>query len=48
MPFVDTRALRVTERLPGWYGRHFHSANMTFAHCDFRSGSSIHRHFHLQ
>jgi unsaturated pyranuronate lyase len=31
MPFVDISSLHVTERLPGWYGRYFHSASMTFA-----------------
>ncbi|SDR60853.1 Cupin domain-containing protein [Rhizobiales bacterium GAS113] len=46
MPFVDTRSLKVFERLPGWKGRYFHSENMTFAHYDFTRGSSIHEHFH--
>jgi quercetin dioxygenase-like cupin family protein len=46
MPFVDTNTLRVIERLPGWNGRYFHSAHMTFAHYDFTRGSSIHEHFH--
>src|ERR1700690_2216299 len=46
MPFVDTNSLRVIERLPGWYGRYFHSPSMTFAHYDFVGGSSIHEHFH--
>lgn len=46
MPFLDTRTLRVTERLPGWHGRYFHSANMTFAHYDFVKGAAIHEHFH--
>jgi quercetin dioxygenase-like cupin family protein len=46
MPFVDTEKLKVTERLPGWRGRYFHSAHMTFAHYDFKRGSSIHEHFH--
>jgi quercetin dioxygenase-like cupin family protein len=46
MPFVDTSGLPVTERLPGWHGRYFHSPSMTFAHYDFVSGSSIHEHFH--
>jgi len=46
MPFVDTSSLRVIERLPGWNGRYFHSAYMTFAHYDFTRGSSIHEHFH--
>ena len=48
MPFVDTNSLRVTERLPGWYGRYFHSPSMTFAHYDFVRGASIHEHFHPQ
>jgi unsaturated pyranuronate lyase len=46
MPFVDTNSLKVTERLPGWHGRYFHSASMTFAHYDFVRGFSIHEHFH--
>ncbi len=46
MPFLDISSLRVTERLPGWYGRYFHSQSMTFAHYDFVRGSSIHEHFH--
>jgi quercetin dioxygenase-like cupin family protein len=46
MPFIDTNDLRVIERLPGWHGRYFHSASMTFAHYDFVAGSSIHEHFH--
>ena len=48
MPFVDISSLNVIERLPGWYGRYFHSASMTFAHYDFKRGSSIHEHFHPQ
>jgi quercetin dioxygenase-like cupin family protein len=48
MPFVDTSVLNVIERLPGWYGRYFHSPSMTFAHYDFKRGSSIHEHFHDQ
>ena len=48
MPLVDTSSLRVVERLPGWHGRYFHSANMTFAHYDFVCGSTIHEHFHPQ
>jgi quercetin dioxygenase-like cupin family protein len=46
VPFVDTDKLKVIERLPGWHGRYFHSAHMTFAHYDFKRGSSIHEHFH--
>jgi quercetin dioxygenase-like cupin family protein len=48
MPFVDASSLNVTERLPGWYGRYFHSPSMTFAHYDFKCGSFIHEHFHPQ
>ena len=48
MAVIDTRALTVVERLPGWKGRYFHSANMTFAHYEFVRGSSIHEHFHPQ
>lgn len=46
MPFVDTHDLDVIERLPGWHGRYFHSASMTFAHYDFTRGASIHEHLH--
>lgn len=46
MPFVDMNGLKVIERLPGWKGRYFHSASMTFAHYEFAAGSSIHEHFH--
>jgi unsaturated pyranuronate lyase len=46
MPFLDTSGLKVIERLPGWKGRFFHTATMTFAHYDFIAGSSIHEHFH--
>jgi quercetin dioxygenase-like cupin family protein len=48
MPFVETSGLKVIERLPGWHGRYFHSATMTFAHYDFTRGSSIHEHFHAE
>ena len=46
MPIVDIDRLRVFERLPGWQGRYFHTAKMTFAHYDFSRGSSIHEHVH--
>ena len=46
MPFIDTGRLKVSERLPGWHGRYFHTATMTFAHYDFVSGASIHEHIH--
>ena len=46
MAIVEIDTLRVIERLPGWFGRYFHSQNMTFAHYEFHSGASIHEHFH--
>ncbi len=46
VPFIDTDKLEIVERLPGWYGRYFHSQNMTFAHYDFKRGSTIHEHLH--
>ena len=48
MPFLDTRKLAAVEKLPGWHGRLFHSANMTFGRWDFAAGSSIHEHHHPQ
>jgi quercetin dioxygenase-like cupin family protein len=48
MPFLDTSNLRVIERLPGWKGRYFHTAHMTFAHYEFTRGASIHEHSHAQ
>jgi quercetin dioxygenase-like cupin family protein len=48
MPFIDVSSLKVTERLPGWSGRYFHTAHMTFAHYEFKRGSTIHEHFHPQ
>ena len=46
MPFIDTRDLTVVERLPGWKGRYFDSAMMTFGHYVFDDGASIHEHSH--
>jgi quercetin dioxygenase-like cupin family protein len=46
MPFLDTSRLKVVERLPGWKGRFFHTATMTFADYEFTAGSTIHEHFH--
>ena len=48
MTFIDTNKLATVERLPGWRGRYFDSANMTFAHYEFDAGSSIHEHSHPQ
>jgi quercetin dioxygenase-like cupin family protein len=44
----DISQLKVIERLPGWRGRYFDSASMTFAHYEFDAGASIHEHFHPQ
>jgi quercetin dioxygenase-like cupin family protein len=46
MPFLDINALPARERLPGWRGRHFDSASMTFGLWEFDAGSSIHEHAH--
>lgn len=46
--FIDISQLKVIERLPGWRGRYFDSASMTFAHYEFDAGASIHEHFHPQ
>jgi quercetin dioxygenase-like cupin family protein len=46
MAFVDTRQLKVIERLPGWRARIFNSPSMTFAHYEFDAGSTIHEHHH--
>jgi quercetin dioxygenase-like cupin family protein len=48
MSFVDTRELKVVERLPGWRARIFNSPSMTFAHYEFDAGASIHLHSHEQ
>ncbi len=46
MPFLDTRQLRVVERLPGWYGRYFDSQSMSFGDYTFDAGAAIHEHSH--
>lgn len=46
MSFIDTGKLKVIERLPGWKGRYFDSANMTFGHYEFAAGATIHEHSH--
>jgi quercetin dioxygenase-like cupin family protein len=48
MTFIDTAKLPVIERRPGWHGRYFDSANMTFGHYTFDAGASIHGHSHEQ
>src|SRR5882757_6380328 len=46
MPTVDTTALPLKERLPGWREHSFSSESMTFGHYDFLAGSKIHEHCH--
>jgi len=48
MPIVDTSALPVVERKPGWHGRYFNSPSMTFGHYVFDAGATIHDHHHPQ
>jgi quercetin dioxygenase-like cupin family protein len=48
MGFLDIANLPVFEKLPGWRGRYFDSASMTFGHYEFDAGASIHEHFHPQ
>ncbi len=48
MPFIDTSKLPVIERKPGWRGRYFDSATMTFGHYAFDAGAEIHAHSHAQ
>src|SRR5689334_17559583 len=48
MPFLDTSSLPVIERLPGWFGRYFHSGRMTFGLYNFVAGATIHQHYHPQ
>jgi quercetin dioxygenase-like cupin family protein len=48
MPIVEIDKLRVIERLPGWFGRYFHSERMTVALYSFAKNASIHEHQHPQ
>ena len=48
MSVINVKELPVVERLPGWRGRFFHSAHMTFAHYDFDEGARIHEHHHVR
>lgn len=39
----------IADRLPGWSGRFFHSANMTFGHWEIASDATdLHQHHHEQ
>ena len=42
MALIDTNKLPVIERKPGWHGRYFDSANMTFGHYEFDKGAELH------
>ncbi len=46
MSVIDTSALGVGERLPGWRDRTFSTEKMTFAHFTFTAGAAIHEHCH--
>ena len=46
MPFIDTAAIQVKEPRPGWKGRFFSSANMTFGHYEIVAGAWNHAHDH--
>jgi mannose-6-phosphate isomerase-like protein (cupin superfamily) len=49
VPFVDSKSLSRTERLPGWTGRVFHSDNMTFAYYEIAADAvPLHEHHHPQ
>ena len=48
MAFIDTAVLPVIERKPGWHGRYFSSASMTFGHYVFEAGSFNPEHDHPQ
>jgi quercetin dioxygenase-like cupin family protein len=46
MAFVDPASLPAHEPRPGWSGRFFHSAHMTFAYYDIAAGADVHAHEH--
>jgi quercetin dioxygenase-like cupin family protein len=46
MPIIRPDAMKTSERLPGWHGRHCDSATMSFASYTIDAGSSIHEHHH--
>ncbi len=48
MPFIDTHAIEMVEKRPGWFGRIFSSPSMTFADWRFVAGATIHEHGHEQ
>jgi quercetin dioxygenase-like cupin family protein len=44
--FVEVEGLPVLEPRPGWRGRFFHSAHMTFAYYSIAAGAAVHVHSH--
>jgi mannose-6-phosphate isomerase-like protein (cupin superfamily) len=49
VPFVDPVELPSRAPLPGWHGRFFHSAHMTFAYYEIDADAvPIHEHRHPQ
>ncbi|MFZ0303933.1 MAG: cupin domain-containing protein [Terracidiphilus sp.] len=48
MTIVRIDDLSEIQRLPGWFGRYFHTERMTVAHYRFLRDASIHEHFHPQ
>jgi mannose-6-phosphate isomerase-like protein (cupin superfamily) len=46
VPFVDPSSLEAHEPRPGWTGRFFHSAQMTFADYAIAAGADVHAHEH--
>lgn len=48
MATIDVGKLQVTERLPGWHGRYFHTDRMTFAHYEFERDAAIPAHHHSE
>lgn len=46
MGFIDVRNLPEIEPKPGWHGRFFHSAHMTFAYYTLDAGAALPSHSH--
>ena len=46
MSFIAPEHMKTAEPLPGWRGRFWRSASMSFAHYEIAAGASIHPHHH--
>jgi hypothetical protein len=47
MPFVNPYDLAAVERLPGWFGRLFHSESMSFGYWEIAADAvPLHEHHH--